>query len=153
MKASIAFFVLILFVASCSKSSDPSPTTSDFGSWSYTGKTFKGVSLNWTGTTLVGLAEKPNQSVLSVMFLSSSPANGTYTITSDPSVSFKSTEAVILLSDLTLSAPNYVSQSGTATVSRSGSSLQVTFSNVKMTGQTGSGTGVDNIDISGTIMK
>ncbi len=153
MKTSILLFVLSSFFMGCGKSSDPSPTVTDFGSWSYKGKTFKGVSLNWTGTTLVGLAEKPNQSVLSVMFTSNSPTNGTYTIISDPSVSFESTEAVILLSDLTLSAPNYVSQSGTVTVSRSGSSVQITFSNVKMTGQTGSGTGVYSIDISGTIMK
>jgi len=99
------------------------------------------------------LADKPHSSTLQADFSSNSPSSGNYTITSTGDVTTSSQVAISLV-DSTLPSPMYISapsNAGTVSVSRKGSSVTVTVTNVLLIGYLGSN--ADSLVVTGTIIK
>lgn len=155
MKRVIPILFITVLLVSCSKSSDPAPASNgDFGSWSYGGDTYKGTFTSWTSNVLAAVADKPHTSSFQAYFNSPNPAAGTYTVVSG-SNAIGANQVSIAMVDSVLPAISYMSPDnnpGTVTVSRSGSSITVTATNVKVKGITAKLV-ADSTMITGTIKK
>jgi len=153
MKTSIILLASILLCMGCSKKSDPSPTTSGSGSWTYRGITYTGTSATWVSNTLISMASKPSSSGLEAAFSSATPAAGDYSISTNGQVAANQT--IISVVDASLPAIAYSSidaDAGKVSVSRSGGSTTITVTNIKLKGFTANAV-LDSIYVTGTIVK
>ena len=155
MKQFIPILLVVVLIAGCAKSSDPTPSTNgDYGSWSYAGDTYKATFATWTSSVLGATASKPHTSGLQAYFNSSNPPAGTYTVVSS-GTAIGANQVTIAVVDEVLPAISYISPGnnpGTVTVARNGSAVTVTVTNVKVLGFTSKAV-ADSTVVTGTIKK
>jgi hypothetical protein len=155
MKTLATIFAALILLTSCIKHDvTPVKSSGNYGSWTYGANTFKGDYSSWSSVILVSTADKPHASALEAMFSSTSPNSGNYSIVPIGDVT-GSNQVSINVVDSSLPAIEYSSvdsNPGTVSVSRSGGSVTVTVTNVKLMGIT-SDLKADSIVVTGTIVK
>ena len=155
MKTSVLILVALVLLTGCLKHEiSPIVSTAGSGSWTYKGTTFNSTAAMWTSLILVSSASKPRASALEAEFSSTSPGTGNYTLVPLGEVT-SSNQVSIIIVDSTLPAIEYTptdGNTGTVSVSRSGSKVTITMTDLKLKGMT-SDLKQDSILVSGTIVK
>ena len=156
MKSYFSIFSLVFAaLLSCKKGDSTSTTpTSDLGSWSYNGRSFKSTYTAWTTGTnaFQGLADS---SAFQVYFTSSNPESGVYPVYPFGDLShMKPNQLAVAIVDQSLPGITYLSTDRskiTAEVTKTGSSYKVKVSGLKLYSVNVSTSALDSLTLAGEI--